>query len=304
MDLSRKGTNFYSENVENSYLCAMKLEKKDKTLNQSLRIDVGDTIKSRLPRYYRFIPNPVIKWLERTICQDDLNGILQRTQGKNGVKFCEAALKDLGVTYSTLGEHPDKSNRRVIIVSNHPLGALDGIILIAWASRYFGCHIKFLVNDLLMAIKPLDDVFLPINKHGKQSRASSEGIDNFLAGDEPIIIFPAGLVSRKHKDGIYDLKWQKMFVNKAIQYQRDIIPVYFDGLNSSFFYNFAKARTKIGLKFNIEMIYLPREIFQSKNTHFNLTVGKTISWKQLKGGSRAYLEAKAIKKIVYNLKQN
>lgn len=282
----------------------MKLEKKDKTLDQSLRIDVGDTIKTRLPRYSRLIPNSAIRWLERTICQDDLNGILLRTQGKSGVKFCEAALKDLGVTYSALGEHPDRSNQRVIIVSNHPLGALDGIILIAWASHYFGCHVKFLVNDLLMAIKPLDEVFLPINKHGRQSRESSEGIDHFLAGDEPIIIFPAGLVSRKHKDGIYDLKWQKMFINKAIQYQRDIIPVFFDGLNSSFFYNFAKARAKIGLKFNIEMIYLPREIFQSKNTHFNITVGKTISWKQLKGGPKAYLEAKAIKKIVYNLKKN
>ncbi len=119
-------------------------------------------------------------------------------------------------------------------MSNHPLGALDGITLIDWVSKIYGPGVKFIVNDLLMAVKPLDNVFLPINKHGKQSRKSSSNIEEVFAGNDPIIIFPAGLVSRKRDEGIRDLKWQKMFINKAVQYHRDIIPVYFDGKNSPF----------------------------------------------------------------------
>jgi putative hemolysin len=194
-------------------------------------------------------------------------------------------------------------NKRVVIVSNHPLGALDGIAMIDWVSSIYGDNVKFVVNDLLMAVKPLNDVFLPVNKFGKQSRNSSANIEEVFAGDDPIIIFPAGLVSRKGRKGIRDLKWQKMFINKAIEYGRDIIPVHFSGENSSFFYNFAKTRSRLGLKFNIEMIFLPREIFRCKNTHFTITVGNPLSYTIFKGGKNAASEAKQVKRLVYKLKE-
>lgn len=103
------------------------------------------------------------------------------------------------------------------------------------ATAYWGGEVKFVVNDLLMAIEPLSGTFIPVNKHGSQSRNSLGQLDRAMAGDNPVIIFPAGLVSRRGDDGqIRDLKWQKMFVAKSIQYGRDIIPVYFNGHNSSF----------------------------------------------------------------------
>ena len=259
-------------------------------------------MNGRAPSYARFIPRPMIQWLKNTICQDELNGILSRTKGKTGAEFCHAVLEDLNVTYSFQGRRPDPTNPRVIIVCNHPLGGLDGIAMIDWVNSIYGPDMHFIVNDLLTAVKPLNDVFLPINKHGKQSRKSTSDIDRCLEGDRPVIMFPAGMVSRKQKEGIRDLKWQKMFINKAVQFKRDIIPVYFDGKNSSFFYNFAKFRTWTGLKFNIEMIYLPREIFRSRDAHFTITAGKPIRWGRLNGGRSALLEAKAVKKIVYSLK--
>lgn len=272
--------------------------------DRELHVDVGATLRSRMPKkYLRFIPGGVVRWLERTICQDELNGILDRTRGKKGAEFCAAVLDDLGITYSVEGTRNLPSDGRVIFVSNHPLGALDGIAMIDFIARHYGNNVRFVVNDILMAVKPLDDVFLPINKHGKQSRTSAADIDSVLAGDGPVIIFPAGLVSRKQKEGIKDLKWQKMFVNKAIQHKRDIIPVHFDGHNSSFFYNFAKLRTRLGLKFNIEMIYLPREIFRSRGARFAISVGEAIPWHSLKGGTKAADEASGIKEIVYNLKR-
>lgn len=271
---------------------------------RELHVDVGAALRSKLPeKYLRLIPGWIVRWLERTICQDELNGILDRTRGKKGVEFCNAVLNDLDITYSIEGKENLPADGRAIFVSNHPLGALDGIAMIDFISRYYGKDVKFIVNDILMAVKPLDNVFLPINKHGKQSRSSAADIDSVLAGDGPVIIFPAGLVSRKQKEGIKDLKWQKMFVNKAIQHKRDIIPVHFDGNNSSFFYNFAKLRTRLGLKFNIEMIYLPREIFRSRGARFVISVGKAVPWHSLTGGIKAAQEASRIKEIVYSLKR-
>lgn len=274
------------------------------TADSRLHVDVDATLRSKLPKkYLRLIPGFAVRWLERTICQDELNGILDRTRGKKGAEFCNAMLADMGITYSVTGEDNLPKNGRAIFVSNHPLGALDGIAMIDFIAGHYGKNVKFVVNDILMAVKPLDNVFLPVNKHGKQSRRLSSDIDECLAGDAPVIIFPAGLVSRKQKEGIKDLKWQKMFINKAIQSQRDIIPIHFGGENSSFFYNFAKLRTQLGLKFNIEMIYLPREIFRSRGARFEISVGKPISWRTLKGGTKAAEEAHLIKETVYSLKR-
>lgn len=273
-------------------------------MNQSsvIKIDVDEVLRSRLPRHYRYIPRFVIRWIERTICQEQLNELLQSNAGKVDADFCNGVLKDLNISLDIKGREnlPPREKRRVVIVSNHPLGGLDGIALIDFFSRYYGGKIHFVVNDLLMAIKPLNGVFLPINKHGKQSRQSFQAIEDAFAGDNPIIIFPAGLVSRKGKNGVIaDLKWQKMFLGKAIQHQRDVIPLHFGGENSPFFYNFAKLRTRMGLKFNIEMIYLPREMFRSRNANFTISIGSPISWQSL---TNTREKADEIKQIVYDLK--
>ena len=273
-------------------------------MNQSsvIKIDVDEVLRSRLPRHYRYIPRFVIRWIERTICQKQLNELLQSNAGKIDADFCNGVLKDLNISLDIKGREnlPPREKRRVVIVSNHPLGGLDGIALIDFFSRYYGGKIHFVVNDLLMAIKPLNGVFLPINKHGKQSRQSFQAIEDAFAGDNPIIIFPAGLVSRKGKNGVIaDLKWQKMFLGKAIQHQRDVIPLHFGGENSPFFYNFAKLRTRMGLKFNIEMIYLPREMFRSRNANFTISIGSPIPWQSL---TNTREKADEIKQIVYDLK--
>lgn len=269
-----------------------------------IKIDIDSVLRKRAPRHYRFIPRWLIRQMERIIHQDGLNGILERNDGKNGVDFCRAVIDDLEISYDVEGADNLPADRRIIIVSNHPLGALDGIIMIDWVASVYGRDVKFVVNDLLMAVEPLRDVFLPINKHGRQTRGNTEAIDTWLAGDAPLIVFPAGLVSRRQDDTIKDLKWQKMFVNKSIEYQRDVIPVYFKGRNSSFFYNFAKLRERIGLKFNIEMILLPREIFRSRRCRYTIRVGRPVSYTTLEGGGKAMQEADRVKGIVYNLERN
>lgn len=269
-----------------------------------LYIDLPATLRAKLGGRARFVPRFLVRRLERTICVDRLNELLRHNYPKTGADFCHGVLTDLDVTINVINRDnlPPATDRRVIIVSNHPLGGLDGMALIDFFTQYYGGKVYFLVNDILMAIKPLNDVFAPINKHGAQSRDAIRRIDELFDGNDPIIIFPAGLVSRLHKDGtIHDLEWKKMFVNKAISSHRNIIPIYFSGENSKFFYKFAKRRKKLGLKFNIEMIYLPRELFRSAGSTFNIVCGKLIDWQTIKGGRDASQTAAELKDIVYEL---
>lgn len=271
-----------------------------------IKIDVDGVLRSRLPRYRRFMPGFLVRWLERLICQDELNRLLSDNAGKRDAAFCAGVLRNLQVTYSVnhAGRLPETSHRRVTFVSNHPLGALDGIIMIDWISRIYGPGVRFVVNDLLMAIEPLTDTFAPINKHGRQKRSEVRGVDEAFCSDAPVIVFPAGMCSRKGADGeVCDLEWQKMFVNKCIETRRDVIPVYFNGENSKFFYNFAKFRAKLGIRFNIEMIRLPREVFLCRGRHFTLSVGKPVAWRELRGGHDASDQARRIQRMVYELKE-
>lgn len=266
-----------------------------------MRIDVDAVLRSRVPSLYRFIPGAAVSWLERTICQDRLNQLLTSNAGSDGVDFARGVLADMGVTYSVNGQLP--SSPRVIIASNHPLGGLDGLVLADFVGRaYDRKDIGFVVNDILGAVEPLRSIFLAVNKHGAQSRQAVERLDNAMESDMPIVMFPAGLVSRRNSRGeIRDLQWQKMVVNKAIETGRDIVPLHFSGENSAFFYNFARWRVRLGLKFNIEMIYLPREFVRSEGKHFTITVGEPISYRSLKGGKESAATATGLCRAVYGL---
>lgn len=270
-----------------------------------LEINVGEVLRQRIPRYWRFIPKRLVRWLERTVCQDELNRLLRDNFPRRDADFCRGVLDDLGVTvnFHNLDNLPPNEQTRVLFVSNHPLGGLDGMALIDFVRTYYGVAPRFIVNDLLNAVEPLSDTFIPVNKHGAQSREAILRLDEAFASDAPLLMFPAGLVSRRGKKGVVaDLEWQKMFVAKARQSGRDIIPLHFYGENSSFFYKFAKFRRRIGLKFNIEMIYLPREVFRSKGKTFDVVVGKPIPHASLDDMPPAR-KAQQIRQMVYALEK-
>lgn len=175
--------------------------------------------------------------------------------------------------------------------------------LIMAVADHYGVEPLFVVNDLLMAVEPLRPVFVPVNKHGRQSRQAVEAMDKALRSDRPVLYFPAGLVSRRSADGgIADLRWQKTFVNKCKETGRTVVPCFFDGENTPFFYNFARRRERLGLKFNIEMVYLPREVFRCKGSHFTITFGQAVTAHSLEGGARAQATADALRATVYSLR--
>jgi putative hemolysin len=180
------------------------------------------------------------------------------------------------------------------------LGGLDGLVFIHELSKYFN-DIKFPVNDILTNIENLSGIFLPVNKHGSQDREAVRLLEQTYASDSQILYFPAGLCSRKKRGIIKDLKWHKSFINKAIQHKRDIVPAYFSGRNSNFFYNLANFRNMTGLKANIEMLYLPDEMFRQKGKEISLVFGKPVPWQYFDDSKKAPEWADWVKSKTYEL---
>lgn len=264
-------------------------------------IYIEQVFKNKNPRVARMIPGFVYSFLKRLIHQDGINEFIEKYGDRKGLDFADGMMEYLRVTYDVRGEENlPPPEGRYIFASNHPLGGPDGVILISFLGKHYP-DLKFPVNDLLLNLKNLNNIFLPVNKHGAMAREAAAAIEEAYASSCQMIMFPAGLCSRKIKGKICDLTWQKSFVTKAVQYQRDIVPIFFSGKNSDFFYNLANFRKRIHLKANLEMLWLPDETFKKIGQHFTLYIGKPIPWQSLDKSRKPLEWAAEIKRQVYEL---
>ncbi len=268
--------------------------------NEPFQIDLRSVIRNKNPRLLKILPGFILSFIRRIIHEDEMNDFLLRNQDNYGLDFANAILEEFVTDLTIIGEEniPDKG--RYIVAGNHPLGGLDGIALISVVGRKWK-DIVFPVNDLLMNIPQLRPLFIPINKHGSNTQ-NVKILNDTFASDKMILYFPAGLVSRKQNGKIRDLEWKKTFITKARQYQRDILPVYFAGRNSSFFYNLANIRKFFGIKANLEMFFLVDEVYKQKGKNMSMVFGEPISWKTLERSHPDTYWATKIMDTVYSLK--
>ena len=265
-----------------------------------LKIDLDQLLEDKSPRAKRFIPKFILRYLKRIIHQDEVNKFLADHQNVYVVDFADAVIKFFNVKINVINPENIPETGRYLVVSNHPLGGLDGLALIST----FGQKRKdlyFPVNDLLLYLQNMNNIFLPINKHGRNSSDAVRVINEKFASDALMLYFPAGLCSRKTKGEICDLDWKKTVVSKAKEYNRDIIPVHFEGKNSKFFYNLANFRKRLGLKANVEMLYLSDEMFKQNDQTFTITVGEPISHEEFTRDKKDVEWAQWIKTKVYEL---
>ena len=267
------------------------------------KLDIDAVLKSKAKNHYNKIPKVAINYLKRKVHQDELNYIIETYRDEHGSDFMKACVDYFNLTLHIKGEENIPETGKFVFVSNHPLGGLDGICLAATLGEKYDKKIKYLVNDILLNIENLESIFVPINKHGSQAKDSVKAMNDAYESDNQIITFPAGLCSRKQNGQIKDLQWAKSFVVKAKAYKRDIIPVHFEGRNSSFFYNLSNLRMKLGIKLNIEMLHLADEMMKKKNAEFTITFGKPISWESLNNSNNPLQWAQKIKESVYTLNQ-
>lgn len=270
------------------------------TERQPQILDIEQVIKSKAGKKARYIPKFLIRWFENFIHLDFINEYLK--EGYVGVEFCENCLKYLGVELEITGtENLPHDGRKYTFVSNHPLGAIDGVTLGAIIGKEYDGKVKYLMNDLLMNLKGMAPLGIPINKLGGQARNLSKLVNEAYESDNQMLIFPAGLCSRLIDGKIQDIPWGKSFVKKSKDTGRDIVPIHFEGANSDRFYKIARWQKKLGLKFNFAMMFLPDEMYKSTGRKYKVTFGKPISIDTLDKSKSDVEWAQEIRKHVYEL---
>ncbi len=262
-------------------------------------IDLDKIVASKFPG--RKIPAPLMSFFKRLIHQDYINEFL--TLGYEGVEFCNKAMEFLDVTVEVEGLERVKvpQGAKITFASNHPLGGIDGVSLAGVVGGHFGENLRILVNDFLMALKGLAPFCRGVNKTGSQSRNLPAVVQEIYESDNNVVIFPAGICSRKTSGVIQDLPWSKNFVKMSSRTGRYVVPVHFIGRNSNRFYNVANLCKLLKLKFNFAMIFLPDEMYRARHGKFKIIFGDPIPPETFDSSRSHYEWAQWVRKRAYKL---
>ena len=265
-----------------------------------MAIDIEAILNEKLGKKARLVPKFVVRWFKNFIHQDFINEYLVR--GRVGVDFCAGCLDYLGVKVEVEGlENLEKGSGHYTVVSNHPLGAIDGVTLGKVIGQKFDGNVGYLANSFLMYLKGLAPLCVPINKTGAQSKNLPAQINSLFQSDKQVIMFPAGLCSRKINGKVTDLPWSKTFITKSVQTKRDIVPLHFIAENSPRFYRIANICKKLHLKFNIAMLYLPDEMYKAQGGTFKLIIGEPIPYQTFDKSKTALEWAQWVREKAINL---
>ncbi len=268
-------------------------------------IDIDRVLKEKMGAKAKYVPNFLVRWLIRIAHQDDVNAFLWDNRDKVGVEWLEACVKYLDLKLEVEGKEnlPASDDKKLYtFVSNHPLGGADGVALGSIIGRHYNGRFRYLVNDLLMNLPGLAPVCIPINKTGHQGRNFPAMVKAGFESNNHMLMFPAGLCSRRHKGVIRDIPWSKTFISKSVEYQRDIVPIHFSGQNSNFFYRLANFSDKC-LPFNLAMLFLVDEMYKNVHKTFRVTIGKPIPWQTFDKSKTPMEWAQFVKDRVYYLEK-
>lgn len=264
-------------------------------------IDIEKLIASKNPKALKWTPRFVLRYLKRVIHEDEINSFIEANQDKEGTEWCDSVREYMNIKVSIMNRENIPKKGKIVLAMNHPLGGMDAIMLVA-ALKDHREDLKFIVNDLLMNIESMRNMFVGVDKIGKNNSSLRNKLINLFSSENAVSIFPAGLVSRQINREIKDLEWKKTFVTYSKQYDRIIIPIFIEGKLSNFFYRLARLRKFLGIKLNIEMLYLSNELFKQKNSQMRFVVGTPINSDSIKNSANDVETAQQIREQVYELR--
>ncbi len=298
METEKKFANLYSI-IQKHY----KME--DIPYSEIQFIDIDAVLQNRNPALKKSLPKFIISYIKRIAHQDDINKFLENYGTRVGLQFVEGMMEEfeLEVEVKGIENLPTTKSQKLIFASNHPLGGLDGAAFLHKIGAIYP-NIKTVINDILLNVKNMEGIFVGVNSFGKNKREQLARIDKMLKSDAQILIFPSGLVSRRKKGLIRDLKWKKTFIDWSKKYQRSIVPVHINGKVSNFFYNLANLRNFLGIKANIEMFYLANEMYKQKGQKLTITIGKPIDFTVFTKENRSTEWAELVRHYIYELAKN
>lgn len=270
---------------------------------QPFRVDVDAILKKKNPGLYRILPGFVLRWLKKILHQAQINEALTKGAHLRDAEFANFSITFIGANYDSIGKENIPAKGGAIVVSNHPLGGLDGMAFLAEACKVRPDS-KIIVNDLLMNLPQFENSFIPVNKLGSNARESLQRVESMYAGKSPVLIFPAGICSRKQHGSIMDMEWNKAFIARSKRYQHPVIPTFITGLNSRRFYNLAYWRKKLGIKANIEMFFLADEMFAQNGKKIRIIFGRPIPHETFDNRYSAKEWADLLRHFVYLLNDN
>lgn len=270
-------------------------------------VDIEQILHSKMGDKAKWVPGFAVKWLKHIIHEDTINKFLWESRELKGTPWLEACMDHLQCTIDVRGMEnlPSKDDpRRYTFVSNHPMGGIEGVALGSVIGRQYDDHFRYLVNDLLMNLPGLAPLCIPINTTTKKSRSFPQIVEEGFKGDYHLLMYPAGLCSRRQNGVIRDLTWKKTFVSKSVECHRDVVPIHFDGHNSDFFYRLSNICDRYVKKVNIAMLFLVDEMYKNTGNTFRVTIGKPIPWQTFDQTKSPMEWAQFVKEQVYKLPSN
>ena len=244
------------------------------------------------------VPRALLRPLECLLHIDELNDIISTGRGLAPQQFLQYVFRRFDVScevHYTARIDDD----RYIFVANHPFGALDGMLLADMLLRRWR-DVGVVVNDMLSHIAPLEELWIPVNKFGRQHSARLYH-DSLCSATKQILTFPAGLCSRWRDGRVEDLAWQTRFIKDAERYDRRVVPIFVAGELSQRFYNIYRLRRALRISANVELLLLVDELFRQRGSRVPIVVGRPIDVRQMAGSAQSRCEA--IRQQVYDLRQ-
>jgi 1-acyl-sn-glycerol-3-phosphate acyltransferase len=281
---------------------------KQKRMNEKKKklepVDFKEIIRSQENKTVRNLPNFVINIVKRILKEKQLNKFIEANGDKFNVDFVKGAHEYFNVDVEGYGLEQLDPNGRYIFACNHPIGGFDFSSAIYLLSDKFP-EIKVIANKVLTGLMNIREMLLPVGVFEKTDKEAREKIDRIMSdGEQQILTFPAGRVARKTDGEIQDLSWHRSFIRQAVQYEREVVPVYIDSFNSKFFYNIGRLRSLLGIKANIELFFIIGEQFKKRNATIPVYFGKPIHYSTFTD-KKSHLEwAQEVRKITCNLSKD
>jgi putative hemolysin len=263
-------------------------------------VDIESLFRSKNPAILKWMPKSILRYLKKTIHEDDINDFMFRNKQLKDYEFCKQVIKEFDIKLEVSGTENIPRTGGCVFAGNHPLGGMDGMAIVKSLDGIRN-DVTFIVNDILMNVTNLNGIFIGVNKHGKNVAKQLQVVEDLFASDKAVFLFPAGMVSRKKNGIVRDLVWKKTFITRARKYNKPIIPVYTEGELTKFFYRLSNIRTKIGIKANIEMLYLADEMYRQKGKTMRIIFGKPILMDEFKNMRTDQEWATWVKEKVYEL---
>ncbi|WP_445768029.1 GNAT family N-acyltransferase [Rheinheimera sp.] len=263
-------------------------------------ISVDQVLSQNLPGLTNrpWLYKPVKGALRRLLHEQDFINFAGRYPHLQGLEFVEQVLDHFNFRYSVRDNEVERipTSGRVVIIANHPIGSLDGLALLKLISD-IRPDVKVVANQLLMALKPLHNLLLPVNNmHGGTERRALDNIQQHLAAEGALILFPSGEVSRLRPDGIRDGKWHNGFLRFASNAKAPILPIFIDGRNSALFYGASMLYKPLAT------MLLVQEMFNQQRKKLEMRIGEQIPYDAFANlALETQAKVKLFKKHLYRL---